>query len=52
LFQGGGDATRRGGLGLGLYIAKGIVAAHGGAIGVDSDEGRGSVFWIELGVRR
>jgi signal transduction histidine kinase len=37
-----------GGAGLGLYIAKEVVAAHGGAIGVDSKPGEGATFWFEL----
>lgn len=36
------------GSGLGLAIAKSIVETHGGKIGVTSQLGKGSTFWVEL----
>ncbi len=37
-----------GGLGLGLYISREIIEAHGGRVSVDSRLGEGSLFTVEL----
>lgn len=37
-----------GGLGLGLFVAKQLVEAMGGTIGVDSKEGCGATFTVRL----
>lgn len=37
-----------GAAGLGLYIAREVVRAHGGEMGVDSEFGHGSRFWFTL----
>jgi len=36
------------GVGLGLAIVKEIVKAHGGSVGVNSEPGKGSTFWLTL----
>jgi PAS domain S-box-containing protein len=41
-------SNRRGGAGLGLVIAKGLVEAHGGTIRVESEVGIGSTFSFTL----
>jgi signal transduction histidine kinase/HAMP domain-containing protein len=43
-----GDAARVGGSGLGLAITKSLIELHGGAIGVTSTAGRGSIFRFVL----
>lgn len=40
------------GLGLGLYISEQIVLAHGGSIGVHSEEGEGATFTVRLPMLR
>jgi signal transduction histidine kinase len=44
----GGDTA---GLGLGLYLARGIATAHGGELAVDSEVGKGTTFTLTLPIR-
>jgi signal transduction histidine kinase len=43
------DSEQLGGsAGLGLSIVRHIAEAHGGRVGLSSEEGIGSTFWIEV----
>ena len=46
--HGHGHGHQEGGAGLGLAIARGIIEAHGGSIGVESTLGGGSRFVFVL----
>jgi two-component system CheB/CheR fusion protein len=40
-----------GGLGIGLYVVREIIHSLGGEVGVDSEEGKGSIFYFSLPLR-
>ena len=46
------EHRRRGGAGLGLAIAKGLIEAHGGRLHVESVPGHGSTFWFTVSRER
>jgi signal transduction histidine kinase len=47
-FERAASVRNYGGLGLGLYITRQIVDAHGGTIRIDSQPGAGTTFTVEL----
>jgi PAS domain S-box-containing protein len=47
-FERASSAGNIGGLGLGLYISREIIRAHGGSIRIESELGQGSVFVVDI----
>jgi signal transduction histidine kinase len=51
LYNRGRDQRRSLSLGLGLYMCRQIITAHGGEIGVISSPGQGAKFWFTLPIQ-
>lgn len=47
-FERAASAAHYGGLGLGLYVVAQVVEAHGGRVSVETKQGNGSTFVVEL----
>jgi two-component system sensor histidine kinase/response regulator len=50
LYVRGSQSRHTSGLGLGLYLCRQIITAHGGEIAVSSTPGNGAMFWFTLPV--
>ena len=51
-FERAAPASSFGGLGLGLYLTRQVIHAHGGSISVDSAPGKGATFHLRLPLAR
>lgn len=50
-FERAASSRSYGGMGLGLYIVRELVRAHGGSISISSEPGSGSLFEVNLPIR-
>lgn len=46
------EETKPSGLGMGLHICSEIIKRHGGRIWVESEEGKGTIFYFELKIKK
>jgi PAS domain S-box-containing protein len=46
------EARTRAGTGLGLAIVRSIAERHGGRVWVESEEGKGSIFYLQIPIRQ
>jgi signal transduction histidine kinase len=51
-FQRGGASANRGGMGLGLYVAREVVLAHDGQIQAAQRDGGGAVLEVRIPIRQ
>lgn len=47
-FQRGSKVAHGGGFGLGLFIVRNLIEAHGGSVRIESEKGAGTTFVVEL----
>ncbi|URR35278.1 GAF domain-containing protein [Thermosynechococcus sp. HN-54] len=52
LYYRGSESHHRTGIGLGLYLCRQIITAHGGEIGIEDNHPRGAIFWFRIPIAR